>query len=203
MSVEAKSRTDRGVSSYDRFTADHEYSYDSGLIVMPTCGSTPGHKVIRLHGGVGFRKVAWDAKRRGEPPVIPAMADTLGDTFLGGTITPSLPLPNTQTATYNWSVTGHYTYVQHAPRIAGERGYATGSFPFVTYSQNALASDLLSDKIESTITNNQSSSTTEADRFDTVVEAAFAQRVSDGEGGIVWPYTFIAPQFSSTHLIGG
>ncbi len=202
MSTTQKARRDRGASSYHKFQADNEYTYDAGLVVMPTCGSTPGHKVIRLHGGIGLRHVAWDAKRRGQPPVIPTMSDTYGDTFLSGSVTPSLPAPNNQTNTYNWSVTGFYTFVQNTPRVAGERGYPTGSYPFTLFSQNALASDLLGNTVN-TVLSNQSPGTTDAARFDQIVEAAFNDRTTDGEGGVVWPYTFIAPQFSSTHLIGG
>ncbi len=127
------------VAGYDRSEQDHSYEYDSGVVVLPIARRTTGHRIIRLHGGVGKRIVRWDSARRGNPPIVPTMADTSGDTFIHGSITPSLPAPSDDARGYDWRVRGEYVFVQNVPRISGTHAFPVGQHPFVCPDQAAQA----------------------------------------------------------------
>lgn len=200
MSLSQQQRTDPDGASYSEYSQDHEYTYQSGLAVMPVLGNSPRHRVLRLHSGLGMRRVSWSTARRGQPPMLPAMSDTAGDTFIGGRVTPVLPNPNEPAAGYNWAVTGEYVYVQNNPRIVGENALPTGNYPFVVSPQARIASDLIGDDVVALV-NATSPSVDPTDAVSELISDAVNENFVSGTGVVTWPFTIIPAVASSTHII--
>lgn len=200
MALSQQHRTDPDGSSYNEYSQDHEYTYKSGLAVMPVLGATPAHRVLRLHSGFGMRRVSWSAGRTGSPPMLPAMANTSGDTFLGGRVTPVLPNPNEPAAGYNWAVTGEYLYVQNSPRIVGENAFPTGNYPFVVSPQARVASELIGNDVVALV-NATSPSVDPTDAVSELISEAVRENFVSGTGVVTWPFTLIPAVASSTHII--
>lgn len=197
MPLSLAQRTDPDRASYNEYSQDHEYTYKSGLAVMPVLGNTPRHRVLRLHSGFGMRRVAWSTSRRGSPPMIPTMSDTAGDTFLSGTVTPVLPNPNDNSGGYNWAVSGEYLFVQNSPRIAGVNALPTGNYPFVVSLQGGIGSDLIgSETLEEIALLSPS-----VDPTDTISELMVTHTPVSPSGTVVWPFTVLPAVASSTHII--
>lgn len=181
-----------GAGSYKSADQSHQYEYDTGVIAVPLAGDEPGHRLIRLHGGIGMRRVNWTHTRTGNPPFIPTMEDTSGDTFLAGSVSPRLPTPSVTQNGYDWSVSGSYVYVQNTPRIVGQSHLPVGQHPFICYDQQAVASDLIGDA---------ASSAYDADGFQGLIDAAEATLQPDANGSYTWPYLALPILFSSSSLI--
>lgn len=195
MAITPEQRLDPDSGSHTEYKQDNDYTYDSGLVVMPVLGLTPKHRVIRLHSGVGMRTVTWRASRTGAPPIIPAAVDTDGDKLLGTVVTPVLPAPNEQAKGYNWLVTGEYTFVQTTPRIAGTNAFPTGNYPYIVSPQCDVGADLIGSQAASIIRNNPGTDVT-----DQITELA-VQRAPVSNGVVTWPFTVLPAAASSTHLI--
>lgn len=131
--------------SYDGVQQRHAYETDGGFLVCPVAGRTPKFRRIRLHGGVGYRRVHWSMDRQGKPPFIPAATDISNtDLLLSTVVQPSLPSPQPEQGGYQWHVEGEYLFVQQTPRVAGVNAFPTGGFPFVITPNDQLASQLVS-----------------------------------------------------------
>lgn len=187
-----------GANSYDKYQQDHRYEYDNGLVVMPVASRTAAHKVVRLHGGVGIRRVSFDTVRRGKPPVIPTMADTNWDTFVGGTVTAMTPIPNFQTGGFNWHVSGEYLYVQTEPRVVGQNTIPTGGYPFPVAPNDALATSYASGAAGAAFAN--AADGTNAN--EAAAEAVGNDIVDHDNERYVWPFTMMPTIFSNDQLIG-
>lgn len=132
--------------NYTGYSQSHGYTYDPGLLVMPLADG--GHVVVRVHQGVGFRQVGWDATKRDTPPVVPTAGDVVDTngattaTLLGAAVTAPLPAVNPAGNGYDWSVSGVYTYVLTNPlTFDGSEGIPTGDYPFTTnYLQLGIGS---------------------------------------------------------------
>lgn len=196
MAIPQKSRIDTESASYMEYGAKNDYHNNRGLIVCPVAGRTAGHRVIQLHGGFGTRTVRWKAKRAGAPPVIPAAANTAGDTLLSEHVMPFQPIPD-EKGGYDWLVTGEYTFVQNAPRVAGINAFPAGEFPFMT-PQGRIAEQIVGLYGASIIS--QTPLTREV--VDLFTEYATTQTYRT-EGVPVWPFTVLPAAASSTHIIGG
>lgn len=186
----------RNVATYEEYTQDHEYTHDSGLVVLPVASRTPAHKVIRLHGGVGMRIVKWKAARAGKPPVVPRPVNTAGDTVLGSVVHAQLPAPQVQAGNYLFRMNGTYTYVQDVPRIVGENALPTGCHPYQVQPMDAMASGYVLPVMSQF---EPPETTTE---FDTMI-AAIDDAVRQGRGTeFSWPLTVIPASFNEVLIQG-
>lgn len=197
MSLSQQRRVEGEAGSYRDYSQDHVYSHDHGLVVLPVAGRAAGHRVIRLHGGIATRTVNWSASRGGRPPLIPAAADTNGDTLLSSTIVPTLPRVNAQARSYDWSVSGTYVYVQNTPRVPGVNAFPAGNHPYAVLPQAALAAGELPSNL---MTPGYS-----GNRADAQTEYLTGQGGHNPEnaGYTSWPLTVLPAAYSSTHIIGG
>lgn len=198
MSVDQTVRLDPDAGSYREEQQDHAYEHDQGLCVLPVAQATSKHRVIRLHGGYGMRRVTWSSARVGCPPMIPAAANTTGDTLLSATVVPSLPTIDKANDAYSWVVRGEYLYVQNAPRVAGENAFPAGNRPYLVLPQAQFGGDLIEnygDAIQQA--DNPDDALTEAvgDAYDTDLRGE--------DGSVFWPFTTVPAFLSSTHIIGG
>lgn len=179
---------------YSRSDQDTEFHYDTGVIAVPTAGAEPGHKLIRLHGGIGRRVVNWDVRRRGNPPIVPTMSDTTGDTFLGGSIMPSLPVPtrDAQGRGYDWKVKGRYEYVQDDPRVVGTDAIPVGQHPFFYPAAATAAAQLVG---------SSGFAAYQTDGFAGFVGVAEANLELQDDGTYLWPVLALPATFTSTHIV--
>ncbi len=128
-----------GFGDYTGYDQTHEFVTVPGVVQVPVASRSAAHRLIRLHGGYGKRITRFAASRFGRPPVMPAAADTNGDTLLGTTVIPSLPRPNNQANGYDWKVSGEYTFAQNAPRVPGVDTFPVGSHPYALPAQQTMA----------------------------------------------------------------
>jgi hypothetical protein len=199
MASTPRPRLDNEAASYAGYHAKNDYSHDLGVVVMPVASATPAHRLIRLHGGVGYRTVRWEARRVGAPPTIPAAGDTGGDTLLATHVVPHLPVPDTAGG-YDWIVGGEYTFVQNAPRVAGVNAFPAGEHPFQTV-QSKIATNIVGSYGRSILSQAQGELTVAVvDRF---TEYMTGQSYRGADGVPVWPLTVLPAAASSTHIIGG
>lgn len=186
--------TASNTARYSEYAQDHNFEYDDGLVVMPLAQSTPGHRLIRIHGGVGMRVVRWKAERVGQPPTAPAHANTLGDTILSSSVHAALPLPQPQSGTYLFKMWGEYRYVQNEPRIVGTNSLPTGAHPYPVEPMDSMAQAAAG------------STSTSAAPLDTLAAYdAEVNRITDriATGGTFsWPITVI-PAYFTAHTIAG
>lgn len=188
-----------GSGSYGPLRSDQSYEYDSGIVALPLAGATPAHRLIRLHGGFGRRTVSWSASRAGKPPIVPSMANTQGDVFLGGSMETALPVPNPQVGGYNWSVSGVYTFVQTTPRKAGTDTFSAGAYPYPMSPTDQLAQQCTTpEAIAATIAATPASAKTNA--FGLAVSPDKEEHRNDT---YLWPFTLLPPVFTNDYLIGG
>ena len=144
MATEVPSTSRVDVNNYGDYL-DHQmtntFTEDQGLVVVPIADRVSGHRVIRLHGGVGTRTVNWKTTRMGKPPIAPAAENGDEDTFLGSTFGSQLPVPN-RAGGYDWSMSGSYTYVQNNHRVPGYAAFPVGDYPFVVIPAMVRAKEL-------------------------------------------------------------
>lgn len=130
-----------GASTYGRFDADSDFQYASGVMILPVASELSTTVQVRQHGGYGTRTVKFDIAKQGNPPVIPAATDKVGnDRLLSTSLVVSTPAPNPNTGGYNWSARGVYEYATaEDPRIPGSSLFPTVSYPYLNPSQDAIA----------------------------------------------------------------
>lgn len=184
-------------TNYNGYSQDHKFEYDSGLMVLPTAGRTPGHKVIRLHGGVGMRRVKWESERDGRPPILPAAVDTIYDKLLSTDVTAAMPVPNPQSGAYTFSVHGEYLFVQKAPRMVGRDALPTAMFPFPVEPMDTVATALAKPVLQNAVDITANSTDPIGDLSNAVGVA-----VMTANGDSLWPFTFIPAIFSGTTISG-
>lgn len=191
-------RVDPDGGSYRGLHQWHKYTNVRGLIVLPVASTDSQHVVIRLHGGYGTRTVRWDHRRLGMPPMIPAAADTDGDTILSETVMPHLPQHNPQNHQYDWRVEGEYTYVQNSTRIAGQNAFPAGNHPYLVLPQANAAQSVVAVLSETDLN-------TVPNPADYITETAIANlpTADNADGTMQWPLTMLPAALTSTHIIGG
>lgn len=130
-----------GPSTYGRFDSDSDYQYASGLMILPVASELSATVQVRQHGGYGTRTVTFDVAKQGNPPVIPAASEYVGnDRLLGTSLIVSTPSPNSTTGGYNWTIKGTYTYATaESPRIPGESMFPTVGYPYPNPAQDEIA----------------------------------------------------------------
>lgn len=190
--------TGLGSASYTGIQQDHGYETDLGYSIMPVAGRTPKFRRIRLHGGLGFRRVRWKASRSGVPPVIPTPTDVSNDLIVSYTVIPSLPKANPNSGGYNWTVEGEYLYVQVSPRTPGTETLPTGGYPFPIAPMDNMASEIISPIVKQLA----AAGTPVANIPDLAIRAA-GLGVDNAGNEFTWPFTALAPIFTSSNLIGG
>jgi len=124
---------------YEVYDQGHSYAHFPGTVVSPSGSRTGAARLLRLHGPYGTRSVHFDALRVGMPPVLPAAADTDGDTYMGGTVTLPLPGVNKRDGNYTFAASGNYLYLQNTVRVPGTDPLPTGSYPFGVNPQDYIA----------------------------------------------------------------
>lgn len=200
MSDTPKTRLDEsGYGDYTDSSQEHSFRSEGGLVAMPLAQREPGHKIIRIHGGIGYRTVAWRYARSGKPPIIPAAVDTTGDTLLNTVVSPLLPVPNPIASGYDWVVSGTYEYVQDVPRQAGYDTFPVGSHPYPVLPQDNLARAYVRNHLQDYFDalDDGDPATNPFDVLYTAVshDLTFA-------GTFSWPFRALPPVFSSDHMIG-
>lgn len=176
------------VTSYSEYSQDHEFEHDLGVIVLPVASRESAYRRIRLHGGVGIRKVKWSAARAGKPPIIPKAVDLHNDSLLHSRVNAKLPLAQPQTGTFLFHVSGEYEYVQTTPRVAGVNAIPTASYPYSVDPMDTIATSFIGQGF--------SVPTTVAE-FDTAVTYVDST-VRRGRGtAFTWPFTAIPASFSA------
>jgi len=179
-----------GAGAYQQSDQAHEYTYDPGIVPVPVAGRTAAHRLIRLHGGIGTRTINWTTARLNRPPYIPTMADTSGDTFIGGSVVPSLPTPSaSKPGHYNWQVSGSYTYVQNTPRVVGTDALPVGQHPFPTPAPAGYVPSAVAQLDMTTATLNE------------IANALVGSVKVDPTGDFAWPFLMIPAQFTSDHIL--
>lgn len=182
---------ENGIQDYESYNQDHAYQVDSGVVQLPVASRVSAHRLIRLHGGIGARRVTFAASRHGRPPFIPAATDLAGDTLLGTTLVASLPRPNEAAGGFDWSVTGEYVYAQNVPRTPGADAFPVGSFPFVLPTQQTIASALVK-----TVPVPYSPS-----NFNLFFTAAGERIVDPESGAYVWPFLVLPPACATFDMV--
>jgi len=115
---------------YSQYRQSHEYGQSTGTVIAPSSNRSGAARLLRLGGAYGTRTVSFDATRNGMPPILPAAEDTDGDTFVSGSVTLPLPIPDTRGGGYTFHGAGRYTYLQNKVRAPGTDPLPTGSYPF-------------------------------------------------------------------------
>lgn len=195
-------------TSYNGVKQIHTFETDSGYEILPVAGRVPGFRRIRLHGGIGFRRVRWSSDRTGKPPIIPQATDIgTTDLLISHTVSPSLPAPSPENNGYQWHVEGEYLYVQQAPRVPGVHAIPTGGFPFpvapMDYTASILAGPVISsfggglagEGVSSIL--NGAAQATISDLYNRLGAKAIASQTD-----YVWPFTAIPAAFTSSSLFG-
>lgn len=184
----------QALSYTEGYKQDHEYTHDSGVVVLPVAGRTAKHRRIRLHGGIGHRIVRWEASRLGKPPLAPK-PETIGDTILSTCVHAHLPIPSPGSNAYLFRMSGEYVFVQDSPRVVGVNALPTGAHPYPVEPMDTVAETTLGSALS------QSPPTTIAE-FDTVVEALQNRVVNSGASDFVWPLTVFPIHFTGNLLMG-
>jgi hypothetical protein len=170
---------------YLGYRQNSEYSYESGVFVLPLASREPQTVIVRVHGGLGVRRVNVAASKRGGPPILPAAVDTDRDTLISCTVNVPLPAIIQDAPSFNWTVTGEYLYVTtgiKGPRVPGKDFLPAGQYPFPLPLQDAAVEVLSAGGAG--------------------MEAVAATLVSTiPSGGYLWPFTTYPPQFMNSILL--
>ncbi len=117
---------------YSQYTQAHEYGQTTGTVIAPSSNRSGTARVLRLGCAYGTRTVSFQATRNGMPPILPTPTDTVGDTFVSGSVTLPLPVPDSRGGGYTFRGHGVYTYLQNELRVPGTDPLPTGAYPFST-----------------------------------------------------------------------
>ena len=145
MGFSTESAWDGHVPYYKRWGSDNDYAIQTGQFALPVAGTEPDPSsegaadwspvvVVQAHAPVAMRKLSFMARKEGEPPVIPDMADAGKFTFLTGAIHFNGPQNGSTLATFNWEVQGEYVFVQDC-RFNSRDGFVLSGFPFPLSTQ--------------------------------------------------------------------
>lgn len=131
-----------GASSYGRFNSISDYSYDAGVLILPVASEAALTTTVRTHGGMGTRRVSFNAAKQGNPPVVPSAEDFVGNDRLNtARLLVNTATPNPNTGGYNWTISGEYTYTTtESPRIPGQSMFPAVSYPYPNPTQDVIAS---------------------------------------------------------------
>lgn len=132
---------------YDRADNAHEYTYESGMLVLPVMAGRNAQvppKIINVHTPYGLRRSKIGNSKRKTPPPFPApgVNTASGDVFLDGSIKFSTNIGGAQQNFLEYHVDTDYLYVQ-AIQPSGNpvRGvgdiFQTSRLPFTTDNLNA------------------------------------------------------------------
>lgn len=130
---------------YNKYDQAHTFAHEPGTVVSPSANRTAGARLLRVHGPYGTRIVNFTATRVGMPPILPAAADTDGDTYVSGSIVSGLPTLNQQDGTFSFRASGRYVYLQDEVRVPGTDPIPSGVYPFSTGTQDYAAYARLKD----------------------------------------------------------
>ncbi len=169
---------------YNGYRQYNSYEYDPGVFVLPLASREPKNVVVRVHGGIGIRKVNVAAMKKGNPPILPAAVDTDRDTLVACSVQVPLPAFIPDQADYNWMASGTYLYVttKGGPRIPGRDFLPLGQYPFPLPLQDAAVESLAQAGID-------------MQTFATVLESQIPA------GTVTWPFTTYPPQFFNSILL--
>jgi len=182
-------------ATYKSEEETHSHEYDSGLLVMPVASRTPGHRVVRTHGGISLRRVKFHLLRSDRPPVIP-QPSTQCDTLLTARVVPYRPLADGANGALVFRVAGEYLFVAEAPRVPGVNSLPTGASPYPLGPSDLAAQNLFAGaQAPDTITT--------VAGYDAVVSDLLAKAVANaGKLGYSWPLTVYPAAYSLPTLEG-
>lgn len=182
----------RTAADYSAYRQESAFNYDPGVFILPIASTTPKVKVVRIHGGYGTRTVSFAATKRGAPPIIPAATDTDKDYLVGANVVVPLPSPSPGSATYDWAISGQYTFVTKGAtqvgtewvggaRVPGKDFLPAGQYPFPLPPQDAAAEAIISSGSHE--------------------DAAANLRQQIPKNDYLWPFTVFPPQFANPLLL--
>ena len=177
----------------------NDFQYDAGVIQLPVAARTAAHRLIRLHGGQGQRTATFRFVREGKPPIVPAMQDTSGDTFLGGSICPATPVPSATGRGLDWVVSGTYRFAQDAPRLVGTHAIPVGQNPYLDPSQAAEALAAVPSSVVSAYVASLANGPGTA--YQNFIAAVAEATKINGEGDYSWPLLALPTVFSTDHIL--
>jgi hypothetical protein len=130
-------------ANYSKWGSDNTYRITSGQFVIPlaiTQGEATTENaafvLVSAHPPISFRNVTFDTTKKGGPPVVPSPESSGPFVFLEGQLHFSGPSVSTNGYSFDWGVSGSYTYVQNARFDPGD-GFVLTSFPFPLAQQVA------------------------------------------------------------------
>lgn len=171
----------KGSDQYAAYRQTSDFAYVPGVFVLPLANG--GVVTGRVHKGYGTRTVRFNAIRRGQPPVLPAAADTDRDVLVSADVQVPLPAFSLTQPNFDWNVSGEYVFVTtHAdgPRVPGLSRLPAGQYPFPLPLQDsagdAIASSGGMEYVENSL-------------YDGIQE------------GTVWPFTIMPKHFFNPLLL--
>lgn len=125
---------------YEGYSNDSTYSEEPGVLIVPRIGNTP--RAIQVHQSYTMRTQDFAAKKKMNPPVIPAPDERM--TKVGSAISVGLPkLSGSNPPTWNWSVAGRYQYlVDDGTPCSPSSGFFVGYYPFTFPAANTMQSSV-------------------------------------------------------------
>lgn len=131
---------------YDDYRDDFAYTFAPGVVVTPCADGAP--LAVRVHKPYSLRTQTFNVRKKNNPPVVPGPMNSSqsgGDVLLAQVVSVPMPSPSgTNPPTWNWTVSGQYTYLEATPHVVGlpdgltpgqnkpefTRGFRTGRMPF-------------------------------------------------------------------------
>lgn len=134
-----------GQSSYSQYKVDNVSGFDPGVLVLPVASETSNSVQVRCHGGLSTRRVTFDIRKQGNPPVIPLPSDNVGvDVLTSAEVNVLTPSPDLQSGGYDWTVKGEYLYVTEGEaRVFGVDQLPLTSYPYINERQDTIAAESL------------------------------------------------------------
>jgi hypothetical protein len=167
----------RTASDYSGYRQSTKFSYDPGIFILPIASVIPKTKVVRVHGGYGTRVVTFAASKKGAPPIIPAATDTDRDYLVGANVNVPLPSPSAGSATYDWAVSGQYTFVTRGAALVDSQYVGGARVPGKDFLPEAIISSGSHE------------------------DAAAQLKQQIPHNNYLWPFTVMPPQFANPLLL--
>lgn len=131
---------------YSDYRDDFAYTFAPGVVVTPCADGAP--LAVRVHKPYSVRTQTFNVRKKNNPPVVPGPMNSSqsgGDVLISQVVSVPMPSPSgTNPPTWNWTVSGQYTYLEATPHVVGlpdgltpgqnppefTRGFRTGRMPF-------------------------------------------------------------------------
>jgi hypothetical protein len=123
---------------YHEFQMVPSYRWKSGKAPLPVA-ARPGSKnvpckVVTLHAPMTYMVLRWRARRTGPKPLVPKPKDLSNATLLEFEISMPLEVPQPDGLSFDWEITGAYTYVLKTPLDPDALRLPGGGSPVCTFN---------------------------------------------------------------------